>query len=179
MDGGAQLQTQLRGQAMVRPKQKPTSSWQTLQKHPSADTNLLGPVLAFRQQTYLPRHLGPLASDEHILSSYLAASLGQLGALYEKIAAPGFEQDSTPWAVTRQCFLALATTVYGVGHSHEHITDSGRRLYGQSLHLLNTTMKRSYPRDAMAHVLSSVVALTLHEVGNPFFPHSVLLTHRC
>ncbi|OAA82565.1 hypothetical protein LEL_02110 [Akanthomyces lecanii RCEF 1005] len=117
------------------------------------------------QQTYLPRGVTPVAGDEQTTSSYLAASLGQLGTLYEKIVTPGFEGSSAQWTVTRQCFLALATTVYGVGHSHELIATSGRRLYCQSLSLLNNTMQRSYKsQNGMTPVIGAVVALALHEV---------------
>lgn len=183
VDGGAQLQTRLRGQALAGPKQKPEAlSWQKPQQHQAPDevaSNIAVPAQAsprpcmlalHHQQTYLPHGVAPVAGDEQTTSSYLAASLGQLGTLYEKIVTPGFEGSSAQWTVTRHCFLALATTVYGIGHSHEHIANSGRRLYCQSLSLLNNTMQRSYKsQNGITPVIGAVVALALHEVRQPPF----------
>ncbi|KAF4634690.1 hypothetical protein G7Y89_g3410 [Cudoniella acicularis] len=108
---------------------------------------------------------------DEIFLSYLVADLGPMGTLYRKIAMSSDQPDSSQRAATKQCFLALATTFYGVGHAEESIVDGGRRIYSRALTMLNATISDS-SRHGMTETLSSVVALSLHEAIAPTLTNS-------
>lgn len=97
---------------------------------------------------------------EEVILSYLVADFGPMGTIYQKLKASQHE-------ATKQCFLALATTFFGVGHAEASIVTEGRRLYCQALTTLNASISnRGCHR--MIEILSSVVALSLHEVCQSF-----------
>lgn len=97
---------------------------------------------------------------EEIILSYLVADFGPMGTIYQKLKTSQQE-------ATKQCFLALATTFFGVGHAEDSIVTEGRRLYSQALITLNASISNR-GRHGMIEILSSVVALSLHEVCQSF-----------
>jgi hypothetical protein len=81
------------------------------------------------------------------------------------LAVPGYRADSAQQATKEQCFMALATTFYGLGHSQKCLVYDGRRQYHQALKMVNRSMSNSHAHGTL-DLLTSVVALCLHEVDN-------------
>jgi hypothetical protein len=83
------------------------------------------------------------------------------------LVRPSYQADSLEKTARKQCFRALATTLYGLGHAEESLLYDGRSLYLRALKMVNNSITGS---DSLASIetLSSVVALCLHEVREAF-----------
>lgn len=115
-------------------------------------------------------HLMPSLSnsamrDDQFLS-YLVANLdGPMRVICGSLTAPSHQTGSLQQTATKQCFLALATTFYGLGHAQESLLRDGLQLYVRALKLVNTAIRDSTGTRTAHEAISSVALLALHEVG--------------
>lgn len=79
------------------------------------------------------------------------------------LVAPSYRGVSLQTSARNQCFLALATTFYGISHAHQSLMHEGRRLYLRALEAVNATLCNS-SGSRIIDALGSVAALCLHEV---------------
>ncbi|KAH8199526.1 hypothetical protein TruAng_006277 [Truncatella angustata] len=103
--------------------------------------------------------------------SYLVARLdGPMETICRSQLSPSYHADSLEQMARKQCFLALATSFYGLAHSQPPVVHHGRRLYLQALNMVNRTIS-GCDSTGVSETLSSVVALCLHEAIAP--THSI------
>lgn len=72
-------------------------------------------------------------------------------------------QSLVPRTAGEQCFIALATTFYGLGKTQKPLMDDGRRHYLRALRMVNAIISENSCAGT-ADTLSSIFALCLHEV---------------
>jgi hypothetical protein len=102
--------------------------------------------------------------DELVLR-FLAANSGpSIRNICRDLMAKSSQADSMQRLATRQAFLALATTFFGVGHSQIPLVNDGSRLYGQALQMLNKTISDISP-NGVTEAITSVIALCFYEVS--------------
>jgi hypothetical protein len=104
------------------------------------------------------------ATRDDLFLSYLVIQLdGPIGVICRNLIAPTSQADSLQQIARKQCFRALATTLYGLGHAQESLLYDGRGLYLRALKMVNTSIT-AFGSTGITETLSSVVALSLHEV---------------
>lgn len=168
IDGGAKVQQQLHNRSMLLRRSKSINSSETSQEPQRLTDQTTKSPGPSQSQHEFPHGQGLHSSTslsvspwkDTIVLSYLVADLGSMGAIYREI-------ESSQRRATKQCFLALATTFFGVGHAEQSIVTSGRRHYSRALTMLNAAIG-DLGRHGMTETLSSVVALILHEVSRLF-----------
>jgi hypothetical protein len=95
--------------------------------------------------------------------SYLVTNLhGPMGVICRSLIMPSYQAESSPHSAMRQCFVALATTFYGLGNAQKPVMDDGRRQYRLALSMVNASLSKS--TSAETNTLCSIFALCLHEV---------------
>ncbi|KAF2666328.1 hypothetical protein BT63DRAFT_416715 [Microthyrium microscopicum] len=119
------------------------------------------------QVSYLwsPSSSPEMQSDQAI--SYLLANLdGPMKSICGSLVVPSYRSDALESTIRKECFMALATTLYGLGHQQEAHIHDGRRRYVSALNTVKSTVNSS-GATSIIDTLSSVVALCLHEVIAP------------
>ena len=115
------------------------------------------------QQPPLCSSLSVLPWKRVFCISYLAANTtGSIAAVCRNIAMYHSESLSMGKSVNQMCFLALATTFFGVSHTQRSLVCEGRRLYGSALQTLSARI--SDLESNYDDIISAVFALSLHEV---------------
>lgn len=117
----------------------------------------------------VPSEVG-LQHDQFIY--YLVTRIdGPMETICRSQLAPSYQADSLEQKARKQCFLALATSFYGLAHAQPPLVNYGRRLYLKALNMVKATISTSTCGSAeVSETLSSVVALCLHEVNGSQMP---------
>jgi hypothetical protein len=98
-----------------------------------------------------------------IFFSYLTAVPGPLRIICNA-ALSSHSSTTLPGVTMNQCFLALATTFFGLAHAQDPLMYDGRRCYSRALKMVNVAIGESRQLGVI-ETIGSVVALCLHEVG--------------
>jgi hypothetical protein len=113
-------------------------------------------------------NLSRLPWKDDVMISYLLQNSreGPVSIVCHRMETSGDQSESLQQTTTKQCLLALATILYGTGHSNESFVQDGRRLYGQALNKITTII--SNPTGLQTNdILTSLYVLSLFEVRLP------------
>lgn len=108
--------------------------------------------------------LHTLPWKDNIMISYLIKNsrAGPMTVFCQGIAASN-ASESAQRTTTKQCLLALATALYGTGHSQRSLVMQGKRQYGHALNMVKKIVQK--PQDLnLTEAMASVYALSLFEV---------------
>lgn len=118
----------------------------------------------YYQEPYVSPSLSLSPWKTDIFITYLAANItGPMETVCANLAVPSYRPDSLQRTATKECFLALATTFFGVSHAQESLVHDGRRLYGRALKMVSSAIKDS--SGSVTDIISAVFALCLYEVS--------------
>ena len=157
-------------QQRVRRRRVRTSNSSQTKLDSSCETETAEKGLAIIQPnpphgTPVCQSVSPALWKDELVLRFLAANSGpSLRNVCRDLLARSSQADSIQRLATKQCFLALATTFFGIGHSQIHLVNDGSRLYGKALHMLNKTISDISP-NGVTEAITSVIALVFHEVS--------------
>jgi hypothetical protein len=110
--------------------------------------------------------------------SYLVTRIdGPMEIICRSQLAPSYHADSLKQQARKQCFLALATSFYGLAHAQSPLVNYGRQQYLKALNMVNATISSYGSSTDVSETLSSVVALCLHEVSAPRYREVLPIDH--